>query len=310
MNLSWEDAQTFLAVSEHQSFSAAAKSLSVGQPTISRRMRKLETELNSQLFIRGRQGAHPTAAALKLIPAAEQMARWAGEFDRAAMGVEQSISGTVRIAAPPGIAVDLMAPFAMRLRKLEPQIRLEILSSVDHLDLSRGEADLAIRTRAPTEPELYALHEKFSNIGVFSTRAYAAKLNQPCTWIDLDWISWASPYLDVAPRPMLEKLIPDFNPVFASDDYLVQKAAVKAGLGAMIMERPPKLTALADTLPTSSAQDNDLVEIDMGFNIPVSSFFIVCAKSMQYVPRVSRVATLLISHLASPEITPTGSTSK
>ena len=288
MNLSWEDAQTFLAVCEHRSFSAAAKSLLVGQPTVSRRVRSLETQLNSQLFIRGRQGAHPTDAALKLIPSAEQMARWAGEFDRAAMGVEQSISGTVRIAAPPGIAVELLAPFAKKLRSLEPQINLEILSSIDHLDLSRGEADLAIRTRTPTEPELHALHEEKSTVGVFATHNYVKQLKQPCTWAELDWISWAAPYLDVPPRPMLEKLIPGFRPVFASDDYLVQKAAVLAGLGVLLMAHPPK----------NSTMEKDLEEIDMGIKMPESSFFIVCAKSMRYVPRVSRVATLLIDKIA------------
>jgi DNA-binding transcriptional LysR family regulator len=284
MRLSWEDAQTFLAVSEQKSFSAAARRLGVGQPTISRRIRNLEQALQQQLFVRGKHGAIPTAEAVRLIPAAEQMARWAGEFDRVAMGVEQAVSGIVRIAAPPGIAVEQLAPFSKRLKLTEPQIYLEVLASVDHVDLSRGVADLAIRTQAPTEPELVALYSGSSRPGIYASKQYANSIEQPCTWADLDWITWARPYEHVSPRPILEKLIPGFQPVFASDDYLVQKAAVIEGLGVMVMAAPTKL----------DQQDRGLVEIDVGVSLPDTDFYIVCAKSMQQVPRVVKVVEQLI----------------
>jgi DNA-binding transcriptional LysR family regulator len=118
--ISWEDAQTFLAVIEHSSFSAAARAMGLGQPTISRRVADLERRVSQQLFVRGKQGAEPTTAALSLLPAAEQMAKWAAEFDRMAKSHEILVSGTVRIAAPPGIAVEQLAPFAALLRQLEP----------------------------------------------------------------------------------------------------------------------------------------------------------------------------------------------
>ncbi|MBV1914826.1 MAG: LysR family transcriptional regulator [Pseudomonadales bacterium] len=287
MKLSWQDAQTFLAVAEHQSFSAAARALEVGQPTISRRIQELELTLKQQLFIRGKQGASPTEAAIKLIPAAEQMARWASEFDRAAMDVEQVVSGTITIAAPPGIAVDILAPFAKKLRTLEPQIRLEILAGVDHIDLTRGGADLAIRTQAPTEPELVALHHEQSQPAVYSAQSYANNIKQPCDWADLDWICWSKPYKQVQPRPMLEKLIPNFEPILSSDSYLVQKAALIQGIGAMII--------------SSRAGENlskqGLVQIDVGVTLPKTDAYIVCAKSMRHVPRLMTVVEHMISSL-------------
>ena len=285
--LSWEDAQTFLAVIEHSSFSAAARTLGVGQPTISRRIKNLEQMLSEQLFIRGKHGAEPTDAARHLKTAAEQMAKWAAEFGRLALHGENDVSGLVKIAAPPVVSVELLAPFAYMLQSQEPDIRLEILSSVDHVDLTRGVADIALRAQEPKEPELFCLHEVVSEQGVYASKQYAETLHQPCRWADLDWITWSGKYRDVTPRPMLEKIIPDFTPVFSSDDYLVQKAALSCGLGGMILSKPLEF------------EQSDLVKIDVGVELPARKFYVVCAKSMRQVPRVKVVAEHLVRALSS-----------
>jgi len=302
MHTSWEDAETFLAVAEQDSFSAAAALLGVGQPTVSRRIASLERRLGCQLFTRNKLGAQLTAAGAKLLPAAEQMARWAGEFGRLAQGAEEDPAGRVRIAAPPGLAFEVLAPLAATLRRDRPEIRLEVLASVDYIDLARGGADLAIRTRENREPELTTLHSANFEIGVFATAAYRADLVERMTATDpsrrefriqdLDWITWAAPYEQVAPRPMLERTIPDFQPAFASDNYLVLKSALEAGLGVMVLEKQGA---------AESSRRDELVEIDLGFSLPPSEYFLVCAKSMRYVPRVRVVADLLIATLDSTD---------
>lgn len=292
MDISWEDAQTFLAVAEQQSFSRAAQALGLGQPTISRRIAGLEERLGCQLFRRGKRGAELTPDGARLLPAAEQMARWAGEFGRLAAGADEAIAGRVRIAAPPALAVDVLGPFAARLLAALPAVRVEVLASIEHLDLSRGSADLAIRTRAPSEPELTTLASATIPLGVFGARAYAARFPGPTPIAELDWITWAFPYEHVAPRPMLERVIPDFSPVFASDSYLVQRSALVAGVGAMILERP--LPGAAPIAPGA-----ELVEIDIGVRLPPGELHIVCAKSMRFVPRVRAVFELLRTELAT-----------
>lgn len=281
MELSWEDAQTFLAVVEAGSFSDAARTLQVGQPTVSRRIRTLERALGQQLFVRGRQGARPTAAAERLTQPATQMARWAGEFNRAVANVEQPVSGVVRVAAPPAIAVEQLAPFAARLKETHPEIILDILSAVDHVDLTRGVADIAVRTQRPGEPELIALHHGRNQPGVYGAPDYVARLRQPCALEDLHWVTWSASYRHVVPRPMLERLIPGFAPVFTSDDYLVQKAAVRSGLGVMIMGQP------------APADQDAFAEIDIGVRLPAYDFYMVTARSMRHVPRVALVVEQL-----------------
>jgi DNA-binding transcriptional LysR family regulator len=301
MHISWDDAQTFLAVAEAGSFSAAAALLGLGQPTISRRIASLESRLGCQLFTRGKQGTGITDEGAKLLPAAEQMARWAGEFGRLAQGAEESPAGTVRIAAPPGLAVEVLAPLAATARERLPEIRLEVLASVDYIDLTRGGADLAIRTRETFEPELATIASARFEIGVFATAAYEARLNDrlgrarddrsPYRIEDLDWITWSFPYEQVAPRPMLERVIADFTPAFASDNYLVLKSGLIAGLGVMVLEKQG--TAIGS--PAA-----DVVELDLGFSLPPSDYYLICAKSMRFVPRIRAVADLLMQRLYAP----------
>ena len=286
---SWQDAQIFLAVAEAKSFSGAARALGVGQPTVSRRVAEFEARLGCALFRRGKAGAELTEAGERLVPAAEQMARWAGEFERLARGAEVAPEGRVRLAAPPALAVDFLAPLAAEARRRLPGIRLEVLASIDHVDLSRGFADLAIRTRAPREAELTSVARVEVPLGVFAAPSYADALADPVALADLDWITWAPPLAHVAPRPLLERMIPEFSPVFSSDDYLVQRSALRAGLGAMVLERPfhpadPRLAGEAAP---------PLVELDVGFELPPGELHLVCARSMQYVPRVRAVIELL-----------------
>lgn len=287
MDISWEDAQTFLTVAEQRSFSAAARVLGLGQPTISRRIAQLEERLGCQLFWRGRRGADLTEEGARLLPAAEQMARWAGEFGRLARGAEESLEGTVRIAAPPGTAVEFLAPLAVLMKERLPGIRLEVLASIEHIDLSRGAADLAIRTRTPNEPELTSLFTASVEVGVFAAASYAARFEgRRVRPAEIDWITWAFPYEHVDPRPMLEREVPGFEPTFSSDNYLVQKNATLAGVGAMVLERTRH--------PLASTQ---LVELDVDLDLRAGAMHLVCAKSMQYVPRVRSVAEMLIEQL-------------
>jgi DNA-binding transcriptional LysR family regulator len=56
----WQDARIFLTVLDTNSFSAAAKLLGLGLPTISRRIQLFYEQFSIQLFVRGKHGARPT----------------------------------------------------------------------------------------------------------------------------------------------------------------------------------------------------------------------------------------------------------
>lgn len=276
-DISWDDAKIFLAVAEEGSFSGAAVLLGLGQPTVSRRVASFEDSLGYPLFHRGRRGTELTENGARLLPSVQQMARWANEMNAVVAGTEQKAEGTVSIAAPPGVAWELLTPFVAEQRERLPGIRFELLAAVDYVDLTRGEADIAIRLRPSDDPALETLAEVAMNVGVFGSPEYAADLKPGATVADLDWITWSKPYLHVSPRPELSEWIEDFEPAFASDHFLLQLRACELGLGAMILSSSPLLP------------NRRLVELDVGFPETRSTMYLVCARSLRWVPRVRAV---------------------
>ncbi len=288
VDIPWEDVHLFLAIAETGSFSAAARRLRTGQPTVSRRLADLEYRLGYKLFNRQAAGATLTSAAERLVEPARKMAEWAGEVARAASKGEKSPRGVVRITAPPGVSFDFVAPFAAYAKEKYPLLRIEILSSINYLDLVRGEADLALRTRAPVQKDLIAVATLEHENAVFVTKTLAGKLPKKPTPADIPWVAWAPPYEQLPPNPQLEALIPNFEPAFTSDNFLVLLRAAEMGLGAMILGR----------VKHKFSQPSPLIPLDFELGPhSKSSLHLVAAKSALDIPRVRAIADLLAKEL-------------
>jgi DNA-binding transcriptional LysR family regulator len=168
------------------------------------------------------------------------MSTWAAELSRAADANSGAPAGVVRVTAPPGVAAAVVAPFAGWLKTRLPGIRLQVLSSVDYLDLARGQADLAIRMRPKgakheARRDLVVVHSVDVPIAAWGSADYVASLPTSPSLADIAWVAWAPPYEHLAPSSVLKAVIPNFTPAFAADDFLVQIAAAEAGVGAVVL---------------------------------------------------------------------------
>jgi DNA-binding transcriptional LysR family regulator len=295
MDIPWEDVRIFLAVAETRSLSAAARRLKVAQPTVSRRIAELESRLGEALFTRTVNGTTPTPHAERLLEPARRMAEWSGEIERAAERRDARPSGTVRLTAPPGVAFDFVAPFALGLREKLPEVRLEVVATLAYLDLVRREADLALRTRRPTQRDLVTLGEIEMDVGAFASPAYRDRLKKRYTAADVDWICWAPPLDHLSPNPELAAMIPGFRPAFASDDFLVQLGAARAGVGAITLGRARH---------RDFSNTKDLVELDLDLGPVRAGLYLVAARSALEIPRVRAVADILAHELGRATVPP------
>jgi molybdate transport repressor ModE-like protein len=293
MNLRWDDLKLFLAVHEHGSLSGAARALKLGQPTLSRRIAELEEVVGEALFERKSQGASLTAAGQKLLPAAQSMAEWANEAEISVKKQTHLPEGKVRIAAPPGIAYEVVVPLAAKIRKQYPQIQIEVLSGVEILNLGRGEADLSLRTQKPGDADLVCMDEVSGAMRVYVSKSYGAKLSPHPSMADLDWICWSTSYDGFRTEQELRALIPNFKPAFTSDDFIVQMAACKAGLGAMIL--PQAMHRYAGLGELNALQELD---IDLGPSA-VGTLYLVCHKRHRHLPKVQLVMDFIFGEFAS-----------
>ena len=293
MDLRWDDLKLFLAVHEHGSLSGAARALKLGQPTLSRRIAEMEEVVGDTLFERKSQGVSLTAAGQKLLPAVQSMAEWANEAEISVKKQTHLPEGKVRIAAPPGIAYEVVVPLAAKIRKQYPQIQIEVLSGVEILNLGRGEADLSLRTQKPGDADLVCMDEVSSAMRVYVSKSYAAKLLPHPSMADLDWICWSTSYDGFRTEQELHALIPNFKPAFTADDFIVQMAACKAGLGAMIL--PQAMHRYAGLGELNALQELD---IDLGPSA-VGTLYLVCHKRHRHLPKVRLVMDFIFGEFAS-----------
>lgn len=284
VDLQWDDLRIFLAIADAGSLSGAARRLKVSQPTLSRRIAEMEYGLGEALFVRKNRGISLTKTARRLLPAAQGMAQWATEANRSLDAKNSPVSGRVRITAAPAFAFDLLAPFAETLKRKHPQITLEVLASTERLNLSLGEADIALRKQPSDDPDLITVTEVLVPIGAYASRDYARRLPATYDFRDLDWIAWAGQHEMASPNPELAGMIPDFRPAFTSDDYSVQLAACQAGLGAMILLKPPHRI----TRPGGLVELK--LELPTALRAPLT---IICHKRMTDLPKVRIVIDLL-----------------
>ena len=289
MNLKWDDLRLFLAVHEAGSLSGAARTLRLGQPTLSRRIAELEEAVGEPLFERQNHGTTLTAVGLKLLPAAQGMAEWASEAALNLGSQTHLPEGKVRIATPPGVAYHLVAPLAARIRQRHPQLRIEVLASIEPLNLGRGEADMALRTVPPGDEDTVCVDQVSTRMRVFVSKDYAARLPADAGLADLDWIGWAAPYHELRASLDLQTLIPGVMPAFSSDDFIVQLAACRAGVGAMVLPQAMHLYLG----PHEQACWQEL-PFDLGPDA-VWTLYLVCHKRYRHLPKV-RLAIDFISH--------------
>ena len=94
----WSDLRFFLAVFRYGSTLAASRKLGIAQPTVSRRIDALESEIGLALFDRDSRGFRPTAFGKDLFALAEEMERVSEKFEKKVEELRKP--RTIRITAP------------------------------------------------------------------------------------------------------------------------------------------------------------------------------------------------------------------
>lgn len=137
----------YLAVVREGTISAAAESLHVAQPSLSRQMKELEDELHTTLFIRGNRKITLTEEGMILRKRAEEMVRLAQMTQEEIAQVRNNITGTVRIGAGESHAFHYLSRAASEIVKRQPDIHFQIVSgdTEDLMDqLNSGLIDFAL----------------------------------------------------------------------------------------------------------------------------------------------------------------------
>jgi len=234
----WDDVRVFLAVQRSGSLGQAALRLGVDTSTVSRRLSALEEALGVRLFERARDGIEPTRMAELVLPACEAMEASQAELVRAAASAETAIEGVVRVSMAPGLADALIAPRLVRLRQRHPGLRIELDASARVLDLTRHEADLALRSVKPQGADLVALKLVTTTWVLAAAPGHARALGRVDDLRALAWIAWDRDFTSFGPSRWLARHVPRADVVLRTSHVAAQLAAARSGLGVVLAPEP------------------------------------------------------------------------
>ena len=175
----WDDYRVFLGLSREGSIHRAAQRLHLDLSTVRRRLARLEEALGARLFRRRRQGVTLTPAGEKLLVEARGIEERASHIEREIGASDEKAAGTVRLTAGEAFISRLVAPAMGQFRRRHPDIRVELLSDNQRVDLARGDADLAIRLRRPTEDALVGKRILRLEFGLWASKEYLARSGRP-----------------------------------------------------------------------------------------------------------------------------------
>ena len=230
----WNQARAFLATAEEGSLSAAARALGVTQPTLSRQVSALEEKLGITLFERGPRMTSLTSAGLEVLDHVRAMHEAAAKLSLSASGQSQAVAGLVRIATTDTLACCHLPNMLLRLRKIAPDIEVEIRTSNKLRDLLQREADIAIRHARPREPELIAKKVRTTSATLYASKDYLDRAGRPRDVGDLQKLKFIGvDTRDMLIQPLKQKGLPLITSNFtvSADSGLAAIELARKGLG-------------------------------------------------------------------------------
>lgn len=233
----WDDLRLLLAAARSGRFTLAAKTLRVAETTVGRRLRALEGRLGAKLFDRHIDGVSLTPAGRSAFEDIEAMEEAAARVERALSGVDQRLSGMVRITTTEGLGSYWLTPRLGEFRARYPEITVELLTTNEVVNLGAREADLAIRYARPLDDPLVGKKVGRVNFDLVCSKDYAAHFGVPNS---LDGLHQHT-LIDHEPyrtMPMWRGLL-DMNPnvVYQSNSTIAVVQAIRSGIGVGLIPR-------------------------------------------------------------------------
>ena len=191
MQNDWNDLQVFLAIDRGRTAREAAERLNCSHSTVLRRLDAFEQRIGSRLFDRTPDGFQITDAGGLIRGRAQQIEAEMLELERMVGGNDVQLKGPIRLTVPPPVAQYLLLPMLVEFKERYPMIEIELVSTFAYTDLSRRDADIAIRfTNSPDEHLIGRKLPAFKD-AIYASPAYIKrhfKKNKPA---DPRWIGWS-----------------------------------------------------------------------------------------------------------------------
>ncbi len=253
--MDWDDVRFFLALSRNGSVRATGDQMGVSHSTVARRIDTFEQAMGVRLFDRTPRGYVMTVAGEDMMETALRIEEDMNSLERRLLGQDAKLEGRICVTFPDNLTSNFLMPFMSEFSDAYPDIDLEMILSYRALDLSKREADVAIRYYRPgVQPPEHLIGRKLACVyyAHYASPAYLDKIDLSKNPSEIHWMAWAdegrfpdwvksSPYPHIPTRHILE-------------NGTLQMQAAKSGLGismlpCMAADADPDLVRLPDSIP-------------------------------------------------------------
>ena len=177
--MDWDKLRIFHAVADAGSLTHAGDKLNLSQSAVSRQIRGLEEQLNTNLFHRHARGLILTEQGELLFDATSAMAK---RLDAAAARIrdsEEEVFGELRVTTTTGFGTLWLAPRLPKLYEQYPDLKVDLMLEERVLDLPMREADVAIRMNEPSQADLIRKRLMTVRMGIYASPEYLEKHGTP-----------------------------------------------------------------------------------------------------------------------------------
>jgi len=284
-NLDWEEVKSFAVVAEAGTVRRGARQLGVHHSTVSRRIDNLEHALGTKLFDRRPEGYILNTTGEEFAAAVRECGVRLNDAERHISGLDRDLSGAVTVTMAGPLAVHVFGPRLAEFANAYPDIEVRIITTTNVLDISRREADVAIRIdNNPPESligkRLFPYYQT-----VYATQEYLNSQdfeNEPET---ARWISWRDSK-DRYPQWTKETGFGAVPLWGYFPDPSLQQSAARGSLGlamlpCVIGDNDPQLVRASSRKPTKARDIWLLTHNDLRRTARIKAFMVFAEKVLR-----------------------------
>ena len=294
--LAWDDLLYVLSVGRAGSLSGAARALKVNHSTVFRRIGAIEAQLGVRLFDRHRDGYGPTAAGETVIELAEKLDDDVIALERKLAGEDLRPSGTVRVTTTDTL-IDIVVPLCGQFQDAFPEICVELVTGNQFLNLSRRDADVALRPSREPPETLHGRRVSSIAFAPYGSRSYLASagsraLNRAHRWIGLD-----DTLSHLSAHKWLQENVQPERIAFKASSFLAIRRACTSDMGLALLpcylaDDLPELERVAPPIEALATDLWLLVHEDIRRTARVRAFVdFIFRELVQLRPKIEAIAT-------------------
>lgn len=294
-HLNWDNLRYVLMVANKGSISAAARELGVNRSTVLRRIDRFQEDLNCNIFKRSVEGYALTPEAEKMIKAAREVEATLFDLQRQLAGHELRLEGELRVTTTDTFMLSLLAAPLASFRQRYPHILVDLMVTNQVLDLTRRDADIAIR---PTQqPDSGFVGRKLRDI---EFKVYICELDSThdsLHWQAADWIGVTDSLYRSPVGAWFDQNVDPDQLVIRCDSLVAVRACAEQGMGMALLP-----TVLGDTSSRLLRVTNAPTGLTTGLWLLTHPDLVRSARVHAFMEHMSRELAQQVSEVESNSI--------